>query len=289
MKKVTFKDKTEELEKAFIKELKDPKFKALCNSLKTDSKVLMYYTTDLLNVLNDRINSEKNHTIEDCPMTMKGYILEIKVEGNHLTFFYKDCPCRKLHENMKKVKMFNMGSSLKEASFDEMFLDDKKREPIIRFLADFKKNYQNKTKGMYLYGNFGSGKSYLVAALFNELGKEGVSSVMVHMPELIRGLKESFDTDYEERIEVLQNAPLLLLDDIGAERMTEWARDEVLEPLLNYRMNEKLPTFFTSNSTLKDLEKHLSACDNNKVKAQRIIERIKFMTHPFELISENRR
>ena len=82
-----------------------------------------------------------------------------------------------------------------------------------------------------------------------------------------------------------------MLDDIGAENTTAWSRDEVLGPILQYRMEEDLPTFFTSNLTLKELESALSITNNGieKVKAKRIVERIKQLTVFLELISKNRR
>ena len=62
-------------------------------------------------------------------------------------------------------------------------------------------------------------------------------------------------------------------------------------PILQYRMDEKLPTFFTSNLTIDELETHLSETKDSidKVKARRIIERIKQLTDDIEIISVNRR
>ena len=108
------------------------------------------------------------------------------------------------------------------------------------------------------------------------------------MPELIRSIKESFESDYADRFELLKNTPLLLLDDIGAEYLTPWARDEVLEPILQYRMDQELPTFFTSNYSIKELEKHFMINDE-KMKAKRIIERISQVSTPVELVSKNMR
>ena len=83
----------------------------------------------------------------------------------------------------------------------------------------------------------------------------------------------------------------MLLDDIGAENCSAWARDEVLGPILQYRMESHLPTFFTSNLTIEELETSLAATATgvDKVKARRIIERIKQLTTDLELISKNRR
>jgi len=81
----------------------------------------------------------------------------------------------------------------------------------------------------------------------------------------------------------------LLIDDIGAENVTPWSRDEILGPILQYRMEEGLPTFFTSNLTLEELEVNLSSTKsgNDLLKARRIIERIKQLTIDYPLIGEN--
>ena len=125
--------------------------------------------------------------------------------------------------------------------------------------------------------------------MLNELAKKDVKSTIVHVPELLRGLKESFSSDYRERFWTLKTTPILLLDDIGAEYLTAWGRDEVLEPLLHYRMNENLPTFFTSNLSLEELEKHFVISNTNidMINARRIIERIKKLSTPVELVSKN--
>ena len=96
---------------------------------------------------------------------------------------------------------------------------------------------------------------------------------------------------YNEQYDYIRKVPLLLLDDIGAENSSSWSRDEVLGPLLQYRMENNLPTFFTSNLTIDELEKSLSISSSgvDKVKARRIIERIKQLSITQALISKNRR
>ena len=178
---------------------------------------------------------------------------------------------------------------IKNASLKGIY-KEKNRLEIIKHIKNFLSNYnQEKTKGFYVHGSFGSGKTYLVAALFNELAKKGNKSIIVHFPELLRGLKESFSTNYTEKFDIIKKTPLLLLDDIGAEYLTAWGRDEVLEPILQYRMDEELPTFFTSNLDLKQLETHLSVINNSvdKLKARRIIERIKQLSIPVELVGKD--
>ena len=66
--------------------------------------------------------------------------------------------------------------------------------------------------------------------------------------------------------EYIKNIPYLLIDDIGAENVTAWGRDEILGTLLQHRMNENLTTFFTSNLTIEELESHLAVSQNKTEK-----------------------
>ena len=123
------------------------------------------------------------------------------------------------------------------------------------------------------------------------MAKKGVQSALVYYPEFLRSLKAAFQTNYEEQFSYIKKVPLLLFDDIGAENTTAWARDEIFCPLIQYRMQEQLPTFFTSNLTIDELEQHFSVTKNNVdvIKARRIIERIKQLTDDIEMIGKNNR
>ena len=173
-------------------------------------------------------------------------------------------------------------------------IDFKKRSNVIKALKEFYDGFPNNRKGLYLHGSFGSGKTFLVSCLLNELAKKDYKTVLIYYPELLNRLKSTFDNSdesYKELLNEVKMCDLLLIDDIGAETVTNWSRDEILGTILQYRMENNLSTFITSNLTLDELETHLSIVKNNtdKVKARRIIERIKQLTTDIELISINRR
>ena len=184
-------------------------------------------------------------------------------------------------------------NEIKEASMSKIHKNDPNRIETIEWIYKFINNYpENKhQKGLYLYGNFGCGKTYLIAAMFNELAKSSVKSAIVYWPEFLRDLKASFQTDFKERFEKIKKVDLLLIDDIGAESTSSWGRDEILGPILQYRMQEGLPTFFTSNLTKEALEEHLASSKDGVevVKARRILERINQLTDNITLISKNLR
>ncbi len=272
-------------------------FKEYVDSLDVSSDILIKYTASIEDAIIEKNNCKNCSSLKNCLNTLKGHIYTAIKDGNNLNFSY--IPCDKLikeestYAYKKNITCFDLPKEISEASFSKAYRDDNKRLPIFKYFKEFMDSYlkDKKGKGLYLSGSFGSGKTYLIAALFNELAKKDINSALVYYPELLRSLKSSFGSDYEEKFDFIKRVPLLLLDDIGAENTTSWSRDEVLGPILQYRMEEELPTFFTSNLTLEELEKTLSTTNNGieKVKAKRIIERIKQLTVPLELISKNRR
>lgn len=286
-----------DLEVEYFKENKNPEFKKFTQSINLNDKILMKYTSSLKQCFNEKENCKNCKGIENCKNEVVGCFYEpIIVDGN-LNFSHKTCKYKNkiLHdiEYIKDGYFFEVSKEVRNAKMKDIYTDDKKRKELIKWIINFIKDYkEGKTcKGLYLSGNFGSGKSYIVSAMINELVKDGYKGALIYYPEFLRNLKSSFGKDFEEKFEFAKKADLLLLDDIGAENISSWSRDEILGPIIQYRMDEKLPTFFTSNLSIEELEVHLSESKDkiDKIKAKRIIERIKFITDDLTLISENKR
>lgn len=285
----------ENLKKEYLELLKNVEFKNLVNSLNYSDEELLPYVYKLKKVVQETENCKNCIGRTTCTNELNGYK---SIVDENLNFSYGTCSFTNAYlkdtEYLKYVEMFDLPKQIKEAKMSNIFTNDNKRLPVIKYISDYLKDATNNKilgKGLYLNGSFGSGKTYLVAALFNELAKNKISSVIVYYPELLRNLKSSFGNDFNERFEFIKKSPLLLLDDIGAENVTPWSRDEVLGPILQYRMEEGLPTFFTSNMTIDELESHLSSTKENvdKIKARRIIERIKVLTNEITIVTTNKR
>lgn len=289
------------LDEEFSEALKDEEFKNFVSQIKLKRETLKKYTSNLLESFTDYKLSNTTHHYFDCPTKVKGYVYMPKIVDGMLEFSYVPCHCKKdfdqknkYHEN---TMLFDIPEEVKEASFKKIYKQDKNRYDVILWLTKFIQKYKKDKhqKGLYLYGNFGCGKTYLIAAMFNELAKSNVKSAIIFWPEFLRNLKESFNSsvksEFSKKYNYIKKVPLLLIDDIGAESTTSWSRDEILCPLLQYRMDEKLPTFFTSNLDLKNLENHLAITNSGieEIKAGRIISRIKQLTENKEMISVNLR
>ena len=284
----------------FTKALKDDEFVKVANELNVSDEIKARYTSNLQEIAEINIICDNCKGLEECPYDIIGLRKVAVANNNVISFMYKKCDYKekddKEKEYLNNVYSYKMPKEIREASFKNIYKDDSNRLDTIKYLKKFYDSYKKgeKEKGLYLYGNFGCGKTYLISALFNELAKKNVKSTIIYFPELLRSLKASFNNpeeNYEERFSSVKEANLLLLDDIGAEKLSDWARDEVLGVILQYRMEEHLPTFFTSNLSLSELEEHLQIgkSSEDKIKARRIIERIKYLTEELEMNSVNRR
>jgi len=283
------------LKVAFGKAKEDDYFVKVIDTLELHEDILMKYTSKLKDSAEELKKCKGCKGLYGCRNKINGYVYMPSVENGKVSFSYLGCKYTKKEEKENAYKenviSFDMSKDLLDAKMKDIDTSDKKRADVIKWVIDYAKNYDKKTKGLYLNGSFGSGKTYLIAALFNELAKMDKKVAIVYWPEFLRSLKGSFKDGFLTNFNRIKKVPFLLIDDIGAENMTEWSRDEILGTILQYRMQEHLPTFLTSNFTLSELENHFSngKLKNEKVKARRIIERIKQLTEDQELISENRR
>lgn len=290
----------ENLEKELLNDyviaLKNEKFKKLVKRLKLDEETGKKYTSKLERAVSELNNCENCKGLVMCKNKVVGCVYYPEKDNDNLTFNYVACKYKKeqiREQEKKKSHLYGSNDKLSDASLGEIFTDDKKRVELIKWVTNFYHNFPNDLKGLYLHGSFGSGKTYIISALLNELARKNYKTVIIYYPELLNILKSTFDSkdEYNEVFNEIKTSDVLLIDDIGAETVTNWSRDEVLGTILQYRMEQNLTTFFTSNLTIDELETHLSIVKNNidKVKARRIIERIKQLTTDIELISKNRR
>lgn|SRR5690554_364206 len=188
--------------------------------------------------------------------------------------------------------VFNSEVYLQEASLDDFKLLNEEREKVVIELKKFVENYKKShySKGYYISGKYGTGKTYLLSAVAHALVRKHINVLMVFMPDLVRSVRQGIsDGNLEEKINQLKQVEVLMFDDIGGENMTPWFRDEVLLPVLQYRLSARLTTFFTSNLGSKELLNSLTTDKNQKidfVKAHRVIQRITELAHYIKLDEE---
>ncbi|MFZ2530968.1 MAG: primosomal protein DnaI [Streptococcus suis] len=200
---------------------------------------------------------------------------------------------RRLEAIKNRIQLINMPASLKNVTVADIDKNDENRVEVMLAITDFVKRFEERPKGLYIYGNFGIGKSYLMAYLANLLSKTYLqSTTMLHYPTFVVDIKNAIkDGSVKERIDEIKLAQVLVLDDIGAEQHSPWVRDDVLQVILQYRMQENLPTFFTSNFSFDDLERHFASgkSGDETWQAKRVMERIRYLARDLHLKGNNRR
>jgi len=232
--------------------------------------------------------------IDMCPHRLKGYrAVPTKEDGR---FFFRYEPCAEWHKTTEAerrrrlFRLIGVPEEFREVRFSDAEEDDGNREAIRavrKFVEDFPR-----VRGLYLYGTFGVGKSFLAACAANELVERGHSVYFVYVPSLVLELRASLDDgEFLPKISELMQADLLILDDIGAENATPWVRDEVLMPLLQGRTQAGRPIIFTSNLSIQDLLENylLGASDIEAGKVYRLVERIRSYADVYHVKGRNRR
>ena len=138
--------------------------------------------------------------------------------------------------------------------------------------------------GLFLHGVRGAGKTMLAAIIANERAKAGKSVLFSSVPDLLADIKATFGKGGTEEItRAIRTAPMLILDDLGAEKMSSWVGEELFG-IVNHRYNECLPTLITSNYGGKELVEHLKDPQTgDSVAGERIVSRIYGMCEPIRM------
>ncbi|MFV0246631.1 MAG: ATP-binding protein [Mycoplasmatales bacterium] len=131
-------------------------------------------------------------------------------------------------------------------------------------------------KGFYLTGNNGTGKTYLAVAFANERFKAKNEKTLFIVLQDFIGLSKQYEN--KERTNFISratHAKYLIIDDLGAEKVTDFSRDEVLLPLINTRLERGLSTIITSNYSQKDLLDRYSVNVKDSKQAKTLVSKLK--------------
>lgn len=267
--------------------MKNKKIAALLNEYALDRSFVESHWIDFLNYAEDMHQCEHCQGIEDCPKSFKGYKRVLDVEDGEITNTFVVCPYGAKLDEQRRIFSHISGNMPKDmfmTNFSDLSLDNDGNLIILtkKLLADTQK-FQGKAS--YIHGDMGIGKTYVMQAFCNLLALNGQDCAFVSVPLLMQDLKSYFNKDEDNGVQHLKEVPYLILDDIGAETVSPWSRDEVLYNLLNERMLRKLPTYFTSVYSLNELEQHYiqNKTTDEKIKVKRLIERIKALADDFLL------
>ena len=230
------------------------------------------------------------------PVT-QGYYPDLIMNKNAISLKFVPEDSKLIHDReisiKKHLRLINLPEGLHDIRLSQIELTPERKEvmtAIQKFLYHYARDIHQ--KGLYLSGNFGIGKTYILAGLANQVAAMNKYVVFLHVPTFIASLASHFnDNSLQDEVHTIANCDLLILDDIGAENLSQWSRDEVLAVILQARMDNVLPTFFSSNFAMKDLEDHFKETKNaiEPVKAARLMERIHSLASEIVISGHNRR
>ena len=222
-------------------------------------------------------NCKKCKGLEFCKNTICG--IKPNFDGENIS--YESCEYKLIEERKFNVDTTFASNYVKDATLELFDISTDARVKSHAYAQKVVASGKKMLPGLYIYGQYGTGKTYFLSALANELAQVGVKSIIVFMPDLSRNLKNAMAENLlESRVNLLKNVDVLMLDDLGGEMISPWLRDEIIAPVIQYRMLNNKPTYITSNLDYNLLSDHFASTkdDINNIKSYRILERIKQMT-----------
>jgi len=168
-------------------------------------------------------------------------------------------------EHLARLKRYSNLGALAQFTFENLEPQGRSGNPKsqeqFQRVYETAKAFASDPKGwLVLVGPSGSGKTHLAAAIANERISRGFPAFYVSTPDLLDHLRAAFnpgsEIPYDEFFDQVRNAPLLVLDDFGAQSSTPWAREK-LDQLLTYRFNSKLPTVIVPIVPLEQIDERL--------------------------------
>ena len=160
------------------------------------------------------------------------------------------------------------------ATFHEDAATETAKRLAQTFCADIKTN--PRATGLMLIGPYGCGKTHLAAAILHRCAEDGTPGMFVVAPDLLAQIRSSYRTGdgrADEIVDAAKNTPLLVLDDLGAEKASPWVQEQ-LYMLINHRYEHMLPTVITTNNDGAELEAELG---------RRTLSRLAEMTVPIKI------
>lgn len=215
-------------------------------------------------------HSTKPYKCPECGKLVVDAVMTIPVTGKRVKVERYGCQCYQKAEldkylnesdyshNADIYERSGIGKRFKQCTFESfrLFPDVKDSFDIVADYAECFETYKDKGAGLILKGKPGCGKTHLAAAVSQELIFRGYSVKFILTPVLLEEIRKSFNKKYGEVetdiLKQLASVQLLVLDDLGAEKPTEWVIEQLFI-LINKRYEEMKPTIITTNCTGQEL------------------------------------
>ena len=161
-------------------------------------------------------------------------------------------------------------SSLRKHTFEnDLGYNPKQMRMAKRYVLHWEELRKNAT-GLLLWGDVGTGKSFIAGCIANALLDKGVPVIMTNFARLLNKLTDMYAGDRNAYIDSFKRYPLMIIDDLGVERNSEFAREQVFG-VIDSRYRSELPMIVTTNLTLEELQ-HPEDLSRSRI-YDRILER----------------
>ncbi|MCM1179560.1 MAG: ATP-binding protein [Clostridium sp.] len=191
----------------------------------------------------------------------------------------------KRREEMERIERLRSSSLIDDrlrevrlATFRQTKDNQKVFNVVKQYVGQFKKMYENR-QGIIFWGEVGTGKSYTAACIANELLDQKIPVVMTSFVKILQNIQS--DQEEEKVIMAkLNDARLLIIDDLGTERNTDYALEKVYN-IIDSRYRVGKPLILTTNMTIREMQ------ENTDIRYKRIYDRIFEMCYPVRVAGKS--
>ncbi len=226
--------------------------------------------------------------IMECKHSIRGFLPSLKFDHVLRTVLI---PCEFNNNEKKAIKKNFLHRDYPDAwleyDFNNLIIPNTNayKNSLVKIVENIKKP----DKGLYLYGDVGVGKTRLLVCIANYFAAKNKKIAFFNIASLTN-LAKSYITspnNITNLMNDLKKCDILLLDDIGASKVSEWIRDDWLNAILNYRLENKKLTYISSNLGYDGLRKYFTTVDGQDLDAVRLLERIEALTDPIQIVGKN--
>lgn len=191
---------------------------------------------------------------------------------------------RKKEEQQRRINALRV-NGIQDREIRGCTFENATETPIItrakRYVDKWPQMYRENI-GLIFWGNTGNGKTYTAACIANALIDEGVPVLVTSFAKILAAVTGMYAEDRIQYLNSLSEFRLLVIDDLGAERQSEYALEQVYS-VIDQRYKSKLPIIITTNITLDELK------SPKNMEYQRIYDRVLEMCVPMHFTGESMR